>query len=429
MNQKPKTKVKHLGHASLALAVVGMTALELALRLNWLADPWWRILKAGFEAATVGGLADWFAVSALFRSVPIPFLRRHTNIIVQKRIQITDSIADMVQNQWFTPEAIDRLLADFSASQKILDYLDAPDHRRRAVAAVLRGIADQVDHPQLAALLAHQLHGLLASPELARHWGNAILKAIELGYNDRLWTWAVGALKTILARDPVRAQLTHRLESIGSHYKEKGWWKALVYDFMQKTGAIDYDALAVVIVDDVTRFVEAVAADPVNPSRKWIDDQVLAFAHGLADGNEPYLSVVTAIQQGFIEYEGTLTLIRDLLTRARVSLRDELDRPDSRLVPWIDRLLESEVDKFRRDARRREMLDQWVKSRLREYVKPAQIGKIVKDHLGALNDRQLVDQIEDKVGDDLQYIRLNGAIVGGIVGLILGLARYLLFHP
>ena len=95
-----------LGNISLAVSIGGLIATEMALRQGLVAGAGWKVLLQAFEAATIGGFADWFAVSALFREVPVPLIRRHTNIIIKNRERIVEGIADMVQNRWLAPNII-----------------------------------------------------------------------------------------------------------------------------------------------------------------------------------------------------------------------------------------------------------------------------------------------------------------------------------
>src|SRR4051794_23185891 len=106
--------VKKLGHLSLAIAAGGFVSLELAIHQGWLSGATWRILAGGFEAGTVGALADWYAVTALFRRVPIPILGHHSNIIVRNRQRIIANLASTVENEWLTPEVIGQHLQQFS---------------------------------------------------------------------------------------------------------------------------------------------------------------------------------------------------------------------------------------------------------------------------------------------------------------------------
>ena len=98
-----KSKV---GHISLLIAIGGLVITEACIHLGLLQGPIWRILATGFEAATIGGLADWFAVSALFHKIPIPIVSRHTNIIVKNRSKLTEAIVELVTTKWLSSEII-----------------------------------------------------------------------------------------------------------------------------------------------------------------------------------------------------------------------------------------------------------------------------------------------------------------------------------
>src|SRR5215470_377879 len=150
------TRAISLGSLSLTVAIGGLIVTELALRRGWLAAPGWKILLQAFEAATIGGLADWFAVSALFREVPLPVIRRHTNIIIRNRQRIVDGIADMVQNRLLAPSVIKEYLAGFSASRFILDYLGSEAWTEN-VLSILRDLIGQATRglyaPEVVAFL------------------------------------------------------------------------------------------------------------------------------------------------------------------------------------------------------------------------------------------------------------------------------------
>ncbi len=127
-----------------------MILVEAGLRTALLGGPFWRILLAGFEAGTVGGLADWFAVTALFHEVPLPFIRRHTNIIIRNRERLTEGAVDLVANKWLSPDAVRDKLAGLSVSTFILEWLREEGNRERVLRAgreLFARVADGLDSP------------------------------------------------------------------------------------------------------------------------------------------------------------------------------------------------------------------------------------------------------------------------------------------
>src|SRR5690349_3576677 len=141
-----------VGSLSLAAAVVGGVASHVALGHPELAGALWlRVLGAGFEAAVIGGLADWFAVTALFRhplGIPIP----HTAIIPARRAKMIESIVNMVEEEWLSPEVIGQRLLKLSPSELVIDWLRDAEHTARLSAPLrdlLRGVSRTLTEPEV----------------------------------------------------------------------------------------------------------------------------------------------------------------------------------------------------------------------------------------------------------------------------------------
>src|SRR5512140_1416868 len=150
------TRGASLGNISLAVAIASLITTDMALRHGVVAGASWQVIRQAFEAATIGGFADWFAVNALFHEVPLPLIRRHTNIIVKNRRRIVEGIADIVQNRWLAPHIIREHLSLFSASRYVLHYL-GHEERFDKVLGILRDIIGQVgrglEAPEFAAFV------------------------------------------------------------------------------------------------------------------------------------------------------------------------------------------------------------------------------------------------------------------------------------
>jgi len=149
------------------MAVAGTVACRVALIVGPFAHAaWLQIVAAGFEAAVVGGLADWFAVTALFRhplGVPIP----HTAIIPARRKKIVESIVSMIQDEWLSPDVIGARLARFAPSELVVDWLRDPEHVERLggpLRDLLRGLARMLGEAEVAEFvdraIQHQLRDL-----------------------------------------------------------------------------------------------------------------------------------------------------------------------------------------------------------------------------------------------------------------------------
>ena len=160
--------------------MTGFSVLELALHQGWVHGPFWIVAASAFEAGTVGGVADWFAVTALFREVRIPLIRRHTNIVVKNRARIVDGIAEMVQTRWLSPAVIEEHLGRFSASRTLTDYLSDGERREKLLAVagdLLRKIVEGLDGPEVADFLSRTLQDQIRDIDLAGPLGRWMEKA------------------------------------------------------------------------------------------------------------------------------------------------------------------------------------------------------------------------------------------------------------
>src|SRR5437899_6411517 len=142
----------HVGSISWAVAVVGAAGCRIAILLG-APQPWWlELAAAGFEAAVVGGLADWFAVTALFRhplGIPIP----HTAIIPARRQKIVEGIVSMIEDEWLSPDVIGARLQRIAPSRLIVEWLRDPGHVQRVgqpVRDLLRAVAGILTEDEVA---------------------------------------------------------------------------------------------------------------------------------------------------------------------------------------------------------------------------------------------------------------------------------------
>src|SRR5205085_3409447 len=142
----------YVGTVSLVVAVLGAAATRILLASTSLAgQTWLQVVAAGFEAAVIGGLADWFAVTALFRhplGIPIP----HTAIIPARRAKMIESIVNMIEVEWLSPEVISQRLERLSPSEAVTDWLSDPLHVQRVTAPLrdlLRGVARALTEPEV----------------------------------------------------------------------------------------------------------------------------------------------------------------------------------------------------------------------------------------------------------------------------------------
>jgi len=421
MNEPRRNQV---GNISLAVAVAGALAAHLGPQLGLLPETTWlRILGAGFEAAVVGGLADWFAVTALFRhplGIPIP----HTAIIPARRAKMIETIVNMVEDEWLSPEVIGQRLQRISPSVAVLDWLRDPSHSERLAAPLrdlLYGSARTLTEPEVVDFAEKMVRRQLVDLRIDATAGQWIARVARSDTAEATLTTLATSLANLAQRPRTAEQLHWWLERSAEALHEGG--KRFV-PFMLRRKAIREK-----IVEAACEFagaeLRAAAGTLDHPLRRYALDQLVSFAERIEAGDIEAMSRLESVRTALVESLDAGNLVRDVLARLRTQIEDELADSTGTLSQLVERKMRESVLELLDDPGRRETFDQWVRTTAADLLQRHhhQIGITVRESLEALETGQLVQQIEDRVGADLQFIRLNGAVVGGLVGMTLAVAR------
>lgn len=417
----------HAGSLSLMVATAGFATMEILRHFGLAATPAWSVLESGFEAGMAGGCADWFAVSALFRPIPTAkFCLPHTNIIAANRAKLSAGIVDMVQNRWLGPEILAEHLGRLNASRFILDHLAAPATRAQVAGAardLLGRFSGSLDAPEIAGFLERalreQLDGLALGPAIGL-WMEARIAAGDTG---SLWDFLAASLANSVEQGDFKAPIREMLKKAMGSFKDQGFWERL----KGSAGELffDYEDVAESLAGACARSLRAIQADPAHPLRVKLDEQLAGFARKLALGDPEACAALDHFQRRMVEQAELGPFLARILSRLQETLRAELGDPAGPLAEFLDRTLATLLEELRKEPGTQALLDGWVRRSILELAgrNHGLIGEMVAESLAKLTDDALVAQIEGKVGGDLQFIRLNGAVVGSVVGMLLTLVK------
>jgi uncharacterized membrane-anchored protein YjiN (DUF445 family) len=426
-------KRRNLGNISLIIVSSGVVAIESAMYLDFVSGPLWRIIAAGFEAGTVGGLADWFAVSALFREVPIPLIRRHTNIIVKNRTRLTEGAVDLVTNQWLSPEVVKTKLENISFSETLLRILQEPANLEPAIELirdVLSRLTVNLDKPQVVEFLEKLLKEQLDRIELARPLGRWMEDGVREGKHQKLWDVLLDSAEKTINDEGIQRQIVHRVDDAIHEFKEKDFLKKAFLGIAEFLGVLQKDVIAGKIIEKIKELILDARENPSHPLREKIDTLILDFSKGLSSGDPSLTAMIDGLKKKLINNAETKAIIQRGLSQFRSKLSDQLERKDSAFMLVLTDYLREILADLQSDTLARENIDGWMRDAITGLAEKYHhtIGDMVRTslHPEKLDDRGLVSQIEEKVGNDLQYIRLNGSVVGGFAGILLGLIRFLI---
>lgn len=423
-----------IGRISLLSTIGGLALTEAGIHAGLLQGQAWSILASGLEAGTAGGLADWFAVRALFREIPIPIIRRHTNIIVKNRQKLTEGVVDLVSNKWLSPEVIREKLSSLSIAAAFLKVLREPGSQARAIDFLrdfLNFFADHLDRPQVAALLQKILKEQIEGIDLAAPLGRWLRSAIRRGDHNQIWEMVLDGASQALHEPQTRALLRAKLEWALQEYENQDWKKKAAIWIGKMTGGVDLDVLTDSLLDKARIFVAEAKANPGHPVRQKFDDSMLDFADRLSAGDPESRELVNKLRSRLVENAEAQEIIQGILSRFKSTVIDELKSNDTPFMTLVIDNLRRLLDRLEGDKAAQRRIDDWMRETITQLVDRYhhEVGNMVRSSLSKLDNAGLVNQMEEKVGDDLQYIRLNGAVIGGLAGVALAAIKLLIFQP
>lgn len=392
------------GQISLIISVLGLIIVQTLIYFKYIGG-YWHIVLAGFEAATIGGFADWFAVKALFCEIPIPFVKKHTNIIVKNREKISKSIVDLVTNEWLSPEVIKDKIIGISISNKIFNYLKTSNKEK--IKDFLNPIINEFKKSfNINEVIKNQIERINVNIVLGRFIKGNIGNE---SYNQFFETILNGG-QSIINKDETKEFLKSTLQNQVSSYKKESGIKGFLLSLGEESNIIDYNSIVEKLIISFNELIEEAKVNPNSNLRVKIDDFVLKYSEGLINNENNKLT--ESIKQSLLNVKWD-----ELLNRNSTDLENII----------FDKLQEL-IIKSSENKELKLKIDEFIFESIEKIISDNHniIGNMVEESLNKLNDKDLVNQIEDKVGDDLQYIRLNGAIVGGLVGVIIASIRTVL---
>ncbi len=417
-----------IGRNSLIISILGLVTVQALIHIGYLKNEYWHVLLSGFEAATIGGFADWFAVSALFREIPIPIIKNHTNIIVRNRIKLTNGVVDLVTNKWLSPEIIKEKISDIQIVKNILKTIKEPQNKTKVIGfikEIINRITSNLDNPDVSKLVQTVLKDQLKGADISYSLGHWLKRSLDKGDHNDLWEIILDSAERTINNQETRKIILNMVNKQMNDYKEEGFFKKLFIGVGEGVGAIDNQSIVDKIINSFNNTIDEAKGDSNHILRQKVDENVYGFASKLIDGNPEATKMIHDIQNKLVENADTNSITQTILTNLKESITIQLSNNNTPLTHFLDQNIDKLTAELETDKITQTKIDDWIKDTIEKLIIKYhhEIGEMVRLSLSKLNDYELVNQIEEKVGNDLQFIRLNGAVVGGFVGLVISLIR------
>jgi uncharacterized membrane-anchored protein YjiN (DUF445 family) len=397
--------------AGAAVLFVVSLLLSIYLPQNW----WVGLLKTFAEAAMVGALADWFAVAALFRRIPIPFVSRHTEIIPANKHRIADNLAAFVHEKFLDTDSIVRLIQRHDPAQKVADWLVHPENTARLGLYLVKTAGWALDFIEDAAVqnfVRRAVHGMIQGVDLSRTAGAILDSVTRDGRHQELLDEGIGQLAKLLDNEETQAFIAQGIVD----------WLREEYAFMEKMLPSELIGRkgADLTVKLAAGILKRVSEDPQHPLRQRFDTYTADFIVRLQ--NDPALLEKGEDIKRYLIGDATLNgYLGSLWSDLKGWIKADIDKEDSVLRrrleatgAWVGRTLAEDPDLRASLNDNLELAARGAAPELAGFL-TSHIADTVKNW----DSREMSEQIELNIGKDLQYIRINGTVVGGLIGVVL----------
>jgi uncharacterized membrane-anchored protein YjiN (DUF445 family) len=392
--------------AATGLLVV-MAGVFAAARVLEPVHPWLGYVKAFAEAAMVGGLADWFAVTALFRhplGLPIP----HTAIIPRNKDRIGEALATFLKENFLIPSVVARRMRNIDVAGAAGKFLQSPGKEaqsriRVGASRLIADIFESLDDERLGGIVKSAISTRLRSMEVSPLLGHALASAIN---QDRHVPMLEAAIRWMARALDANEELIREMV-----HKKANW--------VLKLAGLDA-RLADAIIDGLRKLTAEMSTDPAHPVRVRVEQALAQLANDLQARPETR-ERVEAIKEQLLDNQSVSLWLDTLWQKGREAIIRAARNPDAVLAGKLGEVLRSMGNTLEKDARIRGAINQVAR---RAVVGTAasyggSIVKLVSETVRGWDARTVTARLEAAVGRDLQYIRINGTLVGGLVGVAL----------
>ena len=404
-------------HQRLRLKLMQRTALGLLLGMAVIyvvamnqrhAHPALGFVVAFAEAAMIGAVADWFAVVALFRH-PLGIPIWHTAIIPNSKDDIGRNLGEFVENHFITEEAVSKRLREADPARLLSGWLLAPNTAPKlghTVAKTFEKVLDSVDDAKISRLLGDATSKQLSQIDVSESAG----KVAEL----------------LVAERKHQDMLNGVLQGATDYLSEEGNLPQII-DFVNSLlGAENYlykKAILTVLPNLIATMIQSIGGVHGNadhPMRRKFDGLVKDFVMRLK-ADPDWQASIDRYQQESLASPQVEVLLNSIWGVVKLRLSEDLGSDNPVIGTQLAALVRHVGESLSTDADMREWLNQAVESGsaalIRQYR--GEVGKFIEHQLAQWTKKEMSQRIELAIGRDLQFIRINGTLVGGLVGVIL----------
>lgn len=371
---------------------------------------------AVMEAALVGGIADWFAITAIFRK-PLGF-PWHTALIPRHRDRLILAITDMIEQDLLSIKSIKKRVDGVCFVAIMIDWIDHKDGK-----PFLKGLLEQysrdlmmkIDIPAVAGYVENFIKAKMIEMKITPQIQAFTKWGLEQGKDKDVMLFILDELIHIVKKPDTRRVIYRYMEGIKQSQTKSLLEKAVIW-IGEQTNSVNVSDAADALYEELLITLQEMK-NPEHILRKWIHGKLIGIANRPVD-EIPWADELehwkTALVEGAELTDIVISLTENVMEQASTSAHVHL-------LEWIYSQANQHWDRFKTDGEMQNWLEDRIKQAIFQLIENEHylIGTIVQEVLGTFTDEDLNRFIEEKAGNDLQWIRINGCIIGAFVGGII----------
>lgn len=411
-------------YATIALIIATLIWLVLMVIAKLVPEYAWiiHILMLSAEAGVVGGLADWYAITVLFRNpfgkMPIPkFLRDHTEIIPRNKARIAESMGRFVQENFLSPQIVEKSLKTTDLSLAAGQWLAKPENNLNVTQMIQNTapkIFEFVGQDQIGQFIQSNSVQWVKNTEI-NFLASEMLRAIlDNDFHQDVLQRGLDLAHQWMLEHPEQVQdLTKKL------FKEIGVWKLAKgaswfgLDVRQRS------------IDSLIQRIEAMLSDPEHPLRVYVEELGQQLMEQLADKNSNVSLKLNATKNALLDSPQVLNFISSAVVILCNAIKSDLEKPNSGIAQNIRIAIQQIGENLIANQAVRALLNSKLTSLAIDLSDQysVKVIRFISERIHEWDSREMIDKIENEVGGDLHMIRVNGVVVGACIGLVLGIIR------
>lgn len=381
-----------------------------------LSDAWWLgLIKMASEAALVGGLADWFAVTALFKPIPARYPIPHTNIVASNKTAIAQNLSLFVKDKFFQPDAIAGLITKSDPAKGAGRWLVSEHNAKRLsrfICDTFAGVLKVLDDKPVKAFIAKTAEKGINQLDLAQLIASSLNAVTKERQHQVVLDRLLGKLANLLSQPDTQLYIADTLVIwLKTEYSRIE--KILPSSWLSEQGAL-------IAVKAVSSILEDIYHDASHPIRHAFDEQVQEFLYELE--HSPLMEKkVNSYREKIVNDPALKAYLHESWSRFHTWLLQSLEEKEGKAETKVASLLQEVGTSLANDSELSHSFNKHI-GEAAKYMAPELaefLTRHIRDTINGWDEKEMAQQIELNIGRDLQKVRINGTIVGGLVGALL----------